>query len=64
MNSARLVSLADRVAVARVAGKALGTMVVEVRLRGEVITREAIDTGYWSALVARVAGGNTGKGKR
>lgn len=44
MNSARLVSPADRVAVARVAGNALGTMVVEMRLRGQVITREAIDT--------------------
>lgn len=44
MNSTRLVSPDDRVAVALVAGKALGTTVVEVRLRGQVITREAIDT--------------------
>lgn len=43
-NSTRPVSLDGRVTAARVAGKALGVIMVEVRFRGHVITREDIDT--------------------
>lgn len=45
MNSGRPALLGVRVTTARVAGKALGVMMVEVRFRGDVMTREDIDTG-------------------
>lgn len=44
MNSTGLESPKDRKAVARVAGKALGTTVMDVRRRGQVMVRDAIDT--------------------